>query len=760
MRKREHTIFIILFSAAVCLVFFKIAALKEGLMEADYLQQLYPWSAILSESLKNFQLPLWTRRVGCGFPLFAEGQTGVIYPLNMVMFFFLPFRLAYNYSFLLHFVLSGIFTYFLARRKGACLLGGALAAVLICFGSAYAGCFIHLASLRALTWFPLVLVLYEVYLEKGKRGPLVFLIGLIAGMQILSGSPQMAAYSFFFYAIYFLHRSGQEGCRVSSSVRDILTVLVVAFAIALPQVWETLVMTAHSNRKTLMSVNFALWNSFSPLALSGTVMPYIGKMFSKYNVIYIGTLGLFFAIVSVWRAGKDRDLRPFVTMLIVSIFIALGKYNPLYVVMLEVSRFYSFRAPSRALYFAVFALSVLAGTGFSFILCDREKVPRVLYRLFSGILFFAVGCFLAAKAVLRFFGPWILETAKQYVKSNVYGKPFHRYDLDTYMARTESIYESANSLLSLGNPKVVMTLAFVAAAVILVHLLKKYRWRVRPLGLTCFTFICLELAFYGSFGKGIWPEVAAFDKVRPREELILRRFQDDKDIYRILPFGGQADTPSWLRPSMNALYGLDSAAIYSPLTGRDYCLAMKGLGAVDDSIGIFPPDKDVLYAKADLLRKLNVKYVVSTEELRSRDLSFIVEDRGIYLYELEGYLPRLYFTDDLISGRAAPAEVKVLKYVSGVAEVEVNNASPGHLVFAEKYFPGWEVRVDGKARPVTRFSMIIQAVELEPGEHSVSFRYNPRWLNAMLVFSAAVFLVTLSGVMLALVSGFIPGRKR
>ena len=759
MRRREHMIFVLLFTAAVGLVFFNVASLKQGLLKADYLQQLYPWSAITAESLKSFQLPLWIRWVGCGFPLFAEGQTGVIYPPNLLMFFLLPFRPAYNYSFLVHFILSGVFTYFLARKKGACLWGGALAAVLICFGSAYAGCFIHLASLRALTWFPLVLLLYDIYLEKGKKGPFIPLIGLIAGMQLVSGSAQMAAYSIFFYALYFFHRNGQEGYRSFSGLKDLLAALALALAIALPQIHQTLIMTAHSNRKTLMSLDFALWNSFSPLALSGSVMPYIGRFFSKHNVIYVGSIGLFFSMVSLWRSAKDREIRPFVVMLVAALFLALGKYNPFYVIALEITHFFSFRAPSRALYFAVFPLSVLAGTGFSFFLSDREKVPDALYRFFSGILLAAAAFFLAAKAALRFLGPWILEAAKAYVKNNVYGKAFHRYDLDAYMAKTEGIFETAESLLSFGNPRTVMTLALLASALALVFLFRKHRWKGRSLALAGFIFICAELTFYGSFGKGIWPELDSFAAARPAERLIFRRLSPDKELYRVCPFGSQAGTPSWLRPSMNALYGIDSVAIYSPLTGRDYCLTMKGLGVVDDSIGIYPREKDVLYSRVDLLRELNVKYVASTEELRSGGLSLIAEDKGLYLYGLNGYMPRFYFTRGDAAGSEAPADIRVLQYKSGSAELEVKNDSPGLLVFSEKFFPGWQARVDGEKAPILRRSLIIQAVRLSAGEHTVIFKYAPRRLRAMLIFSAAVFLAALAGVIMAAVFGAVSGRK-
>src|SRR3989338_2691243 len=55
-----------------------------------------PIKFFLSESLKRGQLPLWSKNIDTGYPLFAESQIGALFLPNLVLFRFLPFMLAFN----------------------------------------------------------------------------------------------------------------------------------------------------------------------------------------------------------------------------------------------------------------------------------------------------------------------------------------------------------------------------------------------------------------------------------------------------------------------------------------------------------------------------------------------------------------------------------------------------------------------------------------------------------------------------------------
>jgi len=51
--------------------------------------------------------------------------------------------------------------------------------------------------------------------------------------------------------------------------------------------------------------------------------------------------------------------------------------------------------------------------------------------------------------------------------------------------------------------------------------------------------------------------------------------------------------------------------------------------------------------------------------------------------------------------------------------------SPGYLVLADTWYPGWVAEVDGHQVPILRANLYFRAVELTAGEHQVTFRFRP-----------------------------------
>jgi len=63
----------------------------EGDLTGSDLTELnLPYRFLAKEALRQGHVPLWTNAFADGFPLLAEGQAGVFYPLN-ILFVVLPF---------------------------------------------------------------------------------------------------------------------------------------------------------------------------------------------------------------------------------------------------------------------------------------------------------------------------------------------------------------------------------------------------------------------------------------------------------------------------------------------------------------------------------------------------------------------------------------------------------------------------------------------------------------------------------------------
>ena len=57
--------------------------------------------------------------------------------------------------------------------------------------------------------------------------------------------------------------------------------------------------------------------------------------------------------------------------------------------------------------------------------------------------------------------------------------------------------------------------------------------------------------------------------------------------------------------------------------------------------------------------------------------------------------------------------------------IAVQTGTAGYVLLADTFYPGWHAYVDGQRKPVLRANGAQRAVFLEPGTHTVVFRYEP-----------------------------------
>ncbi len=108
-------------------------------------------------------------------------------------------------------------------------------------------------------------------------------------------------------------------------------------------------------------------------------------------------------------------------------------------------------------------------------------------------------------------------------------------------------------------------------------------------------------------------------------------------------------------------------------------------------------------------------------------------------------------------GPAGPLAGEVLEVARPVPEeltVQVRLRRPALLVFAEAFFPGWTVAVDGRPADPIRVNYLFQGVELPAGDHQVTFSYRPATLRLGLAVTGASALV----LVLTLGFGLVAGR--
>jgi uncharacterized membrane protein YfhO len=75
-------------------------------------------------------------------------------------------------------------------------------------------------------------------------------------------------------------------------------------------------------------------------------------------------------------------------------------------------------------------------------------------------------------------------------------------------------------------------------------------------------------------------------------------------------------------------------------------------------------------------------------------------------------------------------------------EVLVDGETPGYLVLADQWFPGWTCTVDGEPARLYRANFLFRGVPVDAGTHRVAFTFAPAsYLQGRVISCTALVLV-------------------
>lgn len=200
-----------------------------------------PFRAYQAATLKDGRLPLWAPHIGLGFPILAESESGVLYPLNLLVFWALPPREGELVLGLLRTFLAGAAAYACARvfRIGAA--GGLLCATVWMFNGIVVSDRPWLFTVFSWIEPPLMLAAAERLIVRRHTGTLLW-AGVVFALAILAGHYQEMWVGTLVYVIYggfraFEHR--REGPSLLGSVGRLALPMVIGAALAAPQLLTT-----------------------------------------------------------------------------------------------------------------------------------------------------------------------------------------------------------------------------------------------------------------------------------------------------------------------------------------------------------------------------------------------------------------------------------------------------------------------------------------------------------------------------------------
>lgn len=531
-----------------CLFFWRAALARGVFYDGDVFRIYYPQKVAYLDALRRGSLPLWTPHIAGGYPLFAAGEVGALYPPNLLLYYLLPLDLALNYSVLLHFVIAGLGMYLFLRILGSGQFGGFLGGVVFAFSGFFIGHASHLSISSAGAWLPLVFALSQISqerLERGLRGaslPLS-LLALIMGMQLLAGHPQISLLSIMGLVSFTLYGSlGKGRASFLKMTLPILLATILGFALAAVQLLPAYELTGASERGGGLTPEFFTSFSLRPPYLISLVHPFIlGNPYPNVSVELCGYVGVFplLVILSTPFTRRHGKVLFFTGLAVVSLSLALGRWNPLYLWLINVPIFNYFRVPARFLYLFVFAAAVLFGLGMDSLLTRGVLENR---RGLAGPWAFGLSGGLLVAA-------WLLIALLPSVE--------HLLRIWRYL------------------PWLLLTVGLGVLLGFWRGLLDGRLFAYLSLGLTLF-----DLYAYGAvYGRTYNATVGREDfHARPRslEFLVegeeLSRIYTSEEIVPVFPVRRES-----LYPNISLIYGVPSANIYLPLVLRRYREYMAGL---------------------------------------------------------------------------------------------------------------------------------------------------------------------------------------
>ncbi len=733
----------------------------------DSKNQFYAFFRFMAQTIHEGSTPFWNPYHYAGHPSIADPQSLIFSPI-FVMWALIdpdPSLYAFDALVLAHVLVGGIALVFYGRRHEWTPAASVLAATIFMFGGVATSRLNHVGILQAYGLFPLALLWMEIALDRASYLAGVSFGGVYA--LIALGRTQVPLLMCLILCVAYLAglaRLARHRRTFWPALRVATVAGLVAFALTIVPMLLTLQFADFSNRLEIEK-EIALRSSLYPLNLAsifsanvfGSLEPLstgnwgpawftrrdIDTTDRSFNYIFMGSLT---ALLLIWMGFIGRKIwKPanLVALLIASfgLLYAVGRYTPLFPFLYDhLPGVKMFRRPVDGVYIFIAGMALLAGK------LATDYVAEGLPGRWRASWLFALLPLagLSAWAVM-------FSSAQNKLWESMQALGF------------SSLVYAALALLLLF-PKTPKGRAVALSAAVAFTGAELIRAN------TASPMNAEDRAYYAMLEKPT-PEVQRVVDALRRDMQANAR-PDARPRVEFLGLSGP-----WQNAAM--VLGIEATTGYNPLrTGPYDRLVEPGERPYSPGNRSFPesfPGYDCLLSK-----KLGLEYVVldvpveKMPALKKTIVETVLNGPDIWVYRFKNALPRISFDqkiqmadaamlidEGLFPNRLAPSEVLVdsddtlqqrygllpqaSKYSGRISawkpdmvEIEMSAAQPGILSLYDIWYPGWEVEVDGRRRPVLRTDVLFRGVEVPAGEHKIVFRYRP--LSLANLWSAAQLL--------------------
>ena len=731
-------------------------------MHRDLLRFFYPLREFSVSQFKLGQLPLWNPYIHCGSPHLAEFQTSVFYPLSIIYLLF-PFAKAFNYFIIFHIFLAGFFTYLLMREWRYSRYAAFLSASVFMFSGYIISVINLLASLGSVVWLPLVILFYERALKKDWLKNSI-LTGIFLALMLLGGGEPVILVGTILILV-LLGRTVLDSAPLVPRSNNILRAksrrillpltltLLVTAGLAAFQILPFLEFLRHSSRPAMGFGEAAMW-SLPPYALLDLVVPYLSESDYLYKtywtrqswllVYYMGLLTLICGFIAL-KFDTTKRRKTFFYILALGLVLSFGRYTPVYYFLYRILPGFSLsRYPIKFFFMVTFSLAVLGGMGLDY----YRKHYRELKAFLRGLLIVAcAGSFLYLLLNLNF--------------GEVFNLLYNKM-LASFPAFVDKKSELAQ-LVFVGMHNLQRSISYFMLLALFMFI--PLRVKVK-LNLIIPILLCVSFLDVFTTNKILYLNMDIDKFLKPGKTIEF--LKKDKDLFRIF------DSPTTLSRNM---YVPEKDYFEGVHSLKERMVSNRGVSfGIHDAYGygsiynkrheeiVIAITKQDLPSDSNLLDLLNVKYVISPKDFKTKGYKSVSRAEKANIYENKNVLPRAFLVDKAIvikdeeeilarmktkdfdpakevileevldslrsleqysSSDSREEYSEIVKYSPGKVVIEANVGSPQFLVLSDSYYPGWKAYIDGEQAKIYRADYILRAVHIDPGRHTIEFIYDP-----------------------------------
>ncbi|MDB4970603.1 MAG: hypothetical protein JWN44_6292 [Myxococcales bacterium] len=722
----------------------------------------YPSHVAIQRALGKGELPTWEPGAWAGWPLHVDPYYGLYYPLSAIYAVWGAVR-GLGVTVALHALLAGLGMLWLMRRRKLDWGPALFAAVSLAFGSFMVERIRHIIFAQMMAWLPLILVGVEGYLAE-RRARWLVLAAAATGMALVCGALPLAPFVVLTVGGYVAARlAAVDRAARLRTLTWLGTAALAGGLVAAAQIVPTVAHLPYSPRSLGVDYQFASSYAWPDVRYLGVLIaPDLfggadrGHWFGVFNHWemagwYTGALTVLLAPLGLVR--RRPELWALGAVALLGILLAFGDHAPVHRFFFHYVPLYgALRCPTRALVMDLVALPILGAEGLAW-LSERVRTRRAA-GLACAIAFAVAG--VVAASLLHApakFSPAVVATR-------------HAFG---HFALVVGAGGALASLLVAGVVRAPVA-TFAIALVSLVDLVSVSRGSVQPKprdwaeGTERFTAVDWLLEHHPA-DRFITDYRGPF------------RLHNLGMTYDLEGAGGYESFTVWRY--VNLLYTINNGQPY-PFDKLKQDLAAGDVRRFDTPlvdllnlrwfIGLSPPAPHW------------VERFRPTPGARPHAVHEPTWDPQLVVYENPRVLPRAFVVhhasvlptdraqaaalvtldpraDVILDAAPSPPPsgsglepARVTTHERARVVVDSDAPSPGVLVLADTWYPGWRVTVDGAAAPLLRADYAFRGVALPAGHHLVEFTYRAR-PAAIGLWLSLLGLLSLGGIALI-------GRKR